>query len=47
MWQETLNEATREVGKGFMDSSYHKARMEEAGFVNVTDDAYKVFSFDF
>lgn len=47
MWQSTLNEATQTFGKGFMDSSHHKERMEEAGFVNVTDDIYKVRSKNF
>lgn len=43
-WQEKLNEASQRFGKGFMDCSQHKQRMEEAGFVNVTDDVYKVLS---
>ncbi|CRG82966.1 hypothetical protein PISL3812_00313 [Talaromyces islandicus] len=42
LWQENINEASRMFGKGFMDCWYHKERMEKAGFVNVTDDAYKV-----
>ncbi|KAH8703832.1 S-adenosyl-L-methionine-dependent methyltransferase [Talaromyces proteolyticus] len=41
-WQEKLNEASQMFGKSFMDCSKHKGRLEEAGFVNVTDDVYKV-----
>lgn len=41
-WQEKLNEASKAFGKGFMDCLHHKQRMEEAGFINVTDDVYKV-----
>jgi trans-aconitate methyltransferase len=44
-WQGKLNEASQMFGKGFMDCSHHKQRMEEAGFVNVTDDVYKVSLF--
>ncbi|OKL62917.1 hypothetical protein UA08_01993 [Talaromyces atroroseus] len=42
LWQTQLNEASRLFGKAFTDYHYHKQRMEEAGFVDVVDDAFKV-----
>jgi trans-aconitate methyltransferase len=47
LWQHKLNEASRVFGKPFTDYHHHKQRMEEAGFVDVVDDAYKVCSIFF
>lgn len=42
LWQDKLNEASQLFGKSFKDYEFHKERMEEAGFVDVVDDAYRV-----
>lgn len=42
LWKDKLNEASKIFGKPFSDYQFHKQRMEEAGFVDVTEDAYKV-----
>ncbi|KAL1963736.1 hypothetical protein VTN77DRAFT_7802 [Rasamsonia byssochlamydoides] len=42
LWQDKINEASEIFGKPFMASLEHKQRMLDAGFVDVTQDTYKV-----
>jgi hypothetical protein len=41
-WQENLIEASKLFGKPMNIVHQHKSRMEAAGFVDVTEDVYKV-----
>lgn len=42
LWKDKLNEASQLFGKPFSDYSLHKQRMEEAGFIDVSEDTFKV-----
>jgi trans-aconitate methyltransferase len=41
-WQENLIEASKLFGKPMNVVDQHRSRMEAAGFVDVTEDVYKV-----
>lgn len=45
LWQDKINEASQIFGKPFMACTSHKQRMLDAGFVDVTQDTYKVGKF--
>ncbi|EEA19595.1 hypothetical protein TMatcc_009733 [Talaromyces marneffei ATCC 18224] len=42
LWKDKLNEASQMFGKPFSDYSLHKQRMEEAGFIDISEDTFKV-----
>lgn len=45
LWKDKLNEASQMFGKPFSDYSLHKQRMEEAGFIDISEDTFKVCPF--